>query len=122
EDNPELLEELTYLVEFPSALVGRFDPDYLDLPREVLVTSMESHQRYFPVAGPDGRLLPHFIAVSNGPEQHGATIIKGNEKVLAARLADARFFFDEDRRQPLEALLPRLAEVVFQERLGTMKE
>lgn len=122
EDNPELLEELTYLVEFPSALVGRFDPDYLDLPREVLVTSMEAHQRYFPVAGPGGGLLPHFIAVSNGPAEHGATIIKGNEKVLAARLADARFFFDEDRREPLEAFLPQLAQVVFQERLGTMKE
>lgn len=122
EDNPELLEEVVHLVENPSVLGGRFNPDDLQLPPEVLVTAMESHQRYFPVVGPGGQLLPYFIVVSNGDPARGETIIKGHERVLAARLADARFFYEEDRRVPLADQFPGLGRVVFQESLGTLEE
>lgn len=121
EEDPELLQEVTFLVEYPTALAGSFDSAYLELPKEVLITPMTEHQRYFPVLGSDGRLLPHFIAVRNGTGHRLDVVTRGNEKVLAARLADARFFYNEDRKQPLEQRVPRLADIVFQEALGTMK-
>src|ERR687883_212027 len=115
-----LLEEVTWLVEQPLAFHGSFDPAFLELPAEVLVTSMQEHQRYFPVYEQDGgRLLPYFIAVRNGLEAYLENVRHGNEKVLRARLADARFFWDEDRRCRLEDRLDALKAVVFQEQLGS---
>ncbi len=119
----DLLDELTWLVEQPTAFEGSFSPAFLDLPAEVLVTSMREHQRYFPVYAVDGdALLPHFIAVSNGAADCLATIRRGNEKVLRARLSDARFFWDEDRRHRLEDRLELLKAVVFQQQLGNQYE
>lgn len=117
----DLLEEVTWLVEQPYAFSGSFDPDYLEIPAEVLVTSMRNHQRYFPVydqAG--GRLLPHFIAVRNGLDEHLDNVRKGNERVLRARLADARFFFSEDRKTTLADKVEKLRDIVFQEKLGSL--
>lgn len=119
----DLLEEVTWLVEQPYAFAGRFDPAFLEVPAEVLVTSMREHQRYFPVYDrPGGKLLPYFIAVRNGLDEGLENVIRGNEKVLRARLADARFFWDEDRKQRLEGRLPALRQVVFQEKLGSQYE
>lgn len=116
----DLLDEVNFLVEQPWPFAGNFDPRYLRIPAEVLVTSMREHQRYFPVYGADGKLLPHFIAVRNGLDDHLANVIAGNEKVLNARLADANFFFEEDRKHKLEDRLPKLQSIVFQEKLGTL--
>lgn len=118
----DLLDEVNFLVEYPTAFAGRFAEHYLRLPREVLITPMERHQRYFPVEGPDGCLLPAFIGVRNGGDHRMDIVVAGNEKVLRARLEDARFFFEEDRRQPLEAYVEKLRGVTFQVRLGTMYE
>ncbi|MFO7172741.1 MAG: glycine--tRNA ligase subunit beta [Bacillota bacterium] len=116
-----LLDEITWLVEQPLAFHGNFDPAFLEVPQEVLVTSMREHQRYFPVYDrEDGRLLPYFIAVRNGGEEHLETVRRGNERVLRARLADARFFFEEDRKRPLESRLKDLKQIVFQEKLGSL--
>ena len=93
----ELLEEVTNLVEYPTAFVGSFDEKYLSVPDEVLVTSMKEHQRYFDVRNDQGLLMPHFIAVRNGDNVHLENVIKGNEKVLIARLEDAEFFYNEDK-------------------------
>lgn len=120
EKDPELLEEITYLLEYPTALAGRFDPEYLKLPREVVITPMRDHQRYFPVWNARGELLPRFITLHNGTADHLENISRGNEKVLAARLADAAFFYQEDLQTPLAAKVPKLEEIVFQESLGTM--
>ncbi len=118
--NEDLLEEITWLVEQPYAFHGQFDPAFLEVPAEVLVTSMREHQRYFPVYESEGgRLLPYFIAVRNGLDHHLDNVRHGNEKVLNARLTDARFFWDEDRRQRLEDRLDTLQTVVFQEKLGS---
>lgn len=120
-EDPALLDEVTNLVERPTALLGRFDPDYLALPREVLVTVMKKHQRYFPVV--DARsdeLLPYFITVRNGDEQSLDVVREGNEDVLRARFADAKFFYEHDTARPLESFLPRLNTLTFQERLGSM--
>lgn len=116
----DLLEEVTFLVEWPSAFAGAFDPGYLRIPSEVLVTTMREHQRYFPVLGSDDQLLPRFIAVRNGILDHIDIVRAGNEKVLRARLADANFFYEEDRKVPLEERLQALKNVVFQEKLGTV--
>ncbi|EJU8175564.1 glycine--tRNA ligase subunit beta, partial [Enterococcus faecalis] len=94
----ELLEEVTNLVEYPTAFVGSFDEKYLSVPDEVLVTSMKEHQRYFEVRNDQGLLMPHFIAVRNGDNVHLENVIKGNEKVLIARLEDAEFFYNEDKK------------------------
>ncbi|MBY6276280.1 glycine--tRNA ligase subunit beta [Symbiobacterium thermophilum] len=120
----DLLEELTWLVEQPTAFAGSFDPAFLEVPAEVLVTTMKDNQRYFPVYKAEGseELLPYFIGVRNGGHEHLDIVRAGNEKVLAARLSDARFFWDEDRRQPLESFNARLKEAVFQEKLGTQFE
>lgn len=115
-----LLDEVTNLVEYPTCFCGRFAEEYLDVPAEVLVTTMKAHQKYFPIVAPDGKLLPMFIGVRNGADNHLDNVIRGNEKVLAARLADAKFFYDEDRRQPLETNVAKLQGVVFQEGLGTV--
>jgi glycyl-tRNA synthetase len=119
-EDPELLAEVANLVETPTVLRGQFDPEALRLPAEVLITVMRKHQRYFPVLGPDGQLLPYFLAVRNGGRRGLEQVRQGNEAVLRARFADAAYFFDHDTRQPLEAFLPRLATLTFEERLGSM--
>lgn len=104
----ELLEEVTNLVEYPTAFVGSFDEKYLSVPDEVLVTSMKEHQRYFEVRNDQGLLMPHFIAVRNGDNVHLENVIKGNEKVLIARLEDAEFFYNEDKKLTIEACVEKL--------------
>ena len=116
----ELLEEVLYLVEYPTALCGRFEDKYLQLPPEAVITPMRDHQRYFPVKDAAGKLLPLFITVRNGGTAHLETVQHGNERVLRARLDDAQFFFDEDRKKSLEQHMDKLKTVVFQEGLGTI--
>jgi len=118
----ELLEEVTHLLEYPTALCGKFSADYLRLPKEVLITPMREHQRYFPVVGADGGLLAKFITLRNGTDEFLDTVREGNEKVLRARLADAEFFYTEDMKVPLRANVDKLKKIVFHERLGTMYE
>lgn len=115
-----LLDEVTGLVEWPVALIGDFDPEFLALPKEVLISSMQDHQRYFPVVDAQGKLLPHFVTISNIKTHDPARIIKGNERVLRARLADAAFFFAADKKEKLEARVERLKHIVFQAKLGTL--
>ena len=117
---PALLEENAALVEWPVALAGHFDPEFLELPDAVLVATMQGHQRYFPVAGPDGGLMPHFIAVSNIASRNPGTVREGNERVIRPRLSDAAYFFRIDRRRSLESRLDELDAVVFQRKLGTL--
>ena len=116
----DLLEEVLYLVEYPTALCGRFEEKYLQLPPEAVITPMRDHQRYFPVKDGAGRLLPLFITVRNGGSEYLETVQHGNERVLRARLDDARFFFDEDRKKSLAQHMDKLKTVVFQEGLGTI--
>ncbi|SDG01570.1 glycyl-tRNA synthetase beta chain [Selenomonas sp. WCT3] len=118
----DLLEEVLYLVEYPTALCGKFEDKYLKLPAEAVITPMRDHQRYFPVKAADGSLLPLFITVRNGGKEHLETVQHGNERVLRARLEDAQFFFDEDRKKSLEEHREKLKTVVFQQGLGTMYE
>lgn len=118
----DLLEEVLYLVEYPTALCGRFEEKYLQLPPEAVITPMRDHQRYFPVKDDAGKLLPLFITVRNGGKEYLETVQHGNERVLRARLADAQFFFDEDRKKSLEEHRDKLKTVVFQQGLGTMYE
>lgn len=113
-EDEDLVAEVANLVEWPAAVVGSFDESFLQLPRAALITPMREHQRYFPLADKAGRLLPLFVAVANGPREDMDVVRRGNEKVLAARLADARFFYDEDRKTPLADYVPRLKDVVFQ--------
>ncbi|WP_366924143.1 glycine--tRNA ligase subunit beta [Metallumcola ferriviriculae] len=122
EENAELLEEVVYLLEYPTALCGSFEEKYLQLPDEVLITPMQEHQRYFPVKDKEGKLLNKFITVRNGTGEHLDVVTAGNEKVLKARLADAEFFYREDVKEPLEAKVPALKDVVFQAQLGTIYE
>ena len=116
----DLLEENTALVEWPVAVAGHFDAAFLTLPDAVLTATMQGHQRYFPVAGDDGALMPHFIAVSNIASRDVETVRKGNERVIRPRLSDAAYFFDADRRRSLESRLDGLKDVVFQRKLGTL--
>ncbi|HAP3484049.1 glycine--tRNA ligase subunit beta [Enterococcus faecalis] len=118
----ELLEEVTNLVEYPTAFVGSFDEKYLSVPDEVLVTSMKEHQRYFEVRNDQGLLMPHFIAVRNGDNVHLENVIKGNEKVLIARLEDAEFFYNEDKKLKIEACVEKLKNVTFHEKIGSIYE
>lgn len=120
EINEDLLEEVIYLVEYPTALCGKFEDKYLKLPPEAVITPMRDHQRYFPVKTADGKLLPLFITIRNGGKEYLETVQHGNERVLRARLADAQFFFDEDRKKSLEQHREKLKTVVFQEGLGTI--
>lgn len=119
EFDEELLEEVTHLVEYPTAFYGEFDEDYAKLPKEVVITPMKQHQRYFPVLK-DGKLLPNFIAVRNGDSHRIDNVKKGNEKVLEARLADALFFYKEDTKKSLESYIEKLKTVVFQAKIGTV--
>jgi glycyl-tRNA synthetase len=119
-DDPELLDEVTNLVEQPTAFLGRFEEAYLKLPDAVLVAVMKKHQRYFPVVDGDGNLMPHFVVVRNGGEAHLDSVRHGNEEVIRARFADADFFYREDSKQSLEEFLPRLGTLTFQEQLGSM--
>ncbi|MFD2046093.1 glycine--tRNA ligase subunit beta [Ornithinibacillus salinisoli] len=118
----DLLNEVRNLVEFPTVFVGSYERDYLNLPPEVLITTMKEHQRYFPVKSQQGELLPYFIGVRNGNANSLETVIKGNEKVLRARLSDAQFFYEEDLRQSIDSFQDKLQNVVFQEKLGTISE
>jgi glycyl-tRNA synthetase beta chain len=130
---PELLAEVTNLVEWPSAVVGKFDPEFLSLPPEVITTVMVTHQRYFPIfkAGSDhlstnqtdatNTLLPYFITVSNGDPAKSNIIAAGNERVIRARLADGQFFYKADKSKSLESYLPQLEKVTFQEDLGSVR-
>lgn len=116
----DLLEEVLFLVEYPTVLFGTFNPEFLTIPQEVLITSMREHQRYFPVLDDKGSLLPYFVTVRNGNAEHLDTVARGNEKVLRARLSDARFFYEEDQKASIDSALSRLETVVFQEELGTI--
>lgn len=114
-----LLDEVTALTEWPVVLKGAFDAAFLAVPQECLILSMQSHQRYFPLLDANGKLLPRFLLVANLEAPAPELIVHGNERVLRARLADARFFYDQDRKTRLEARLPRLDEVVYHNRLGS---
>ncbi|MER0123848.1 glycine--tRNA ligase subunit beta [Streptococcus sp. ZJ93] len=122
EIDQELLNEVLNLVEYPTAFMGAFDAKYLDVPEEVLVTSMKNHQRYFVVRDKDGKLLPNFISVRNGNAEFLANVIKGNEKVLVARLEDGEFFWREDQKLEIEDLVERLKAVTFHEKIGSLYE
>lgn len=118
----ELLEEVNNLVEYPTVLEGGFEESYLDLPEEILITSMKEHQRYFPVFNKEGQLLPHFITVRNGNHEHFETVVRGNEKVLRARLSDGEFFYKEDLKMKIEDAVAKLSHIVFHEKLGSLSE
>lgn len=122
EINEDLLEEVNYLVEWPTALCGKFEEKFLALPKECIITPMREHQRYFPVLAEDGSLLNKFITVRNGGREHLEIVAHGNERVLRARLSDAEFFFNEDRKQSLADRLEKLKTVSFQEGLGNMND
>lgn len=120
--NADLLEEVNNLVEWPTAFSGKFDPKYLAIPEEVLITSMRDHQRFFFVRNQDGKLLPNFISVRNGNKEHLENVIRGNEKVLTARLEDAAFFYYEDQKNSIDYYVDRLKKVSFHDKIGTMAE
>ena len=118
-----LLDEITALVEFPAVFAGEFSPRFLDVPQECLILSMQQHQKYVPLRDKaSGKLLPRFLFVSNLAPADPREIVQGNERVLHARLSDAKFFFDQDRKTRLEASVPRLANVVYHNKLGTQLE
>ena len=116
----DLLEEVIFLVEYPTVLFGTFNPEFIEIPQEVLITSMREHQRYFPVFDQSGGLLPYFVTVRNGNDVSLDQVARGNEKVLRARLSDARFFYQEDQKMSIESALTRLETIVFHEELGTV--
>ncbi|RAV21748.1 glycine--tRNA ligase subunit beta [Paenibacillus contaminans] len=116
----DLLEEVVFLVEYPTALFGTFDPAFLEIPQQVLITSMREHQRYFPVLDAQGKLLPYFVTVRNGNAVSLEQVAKGNEKVLRARLSDARFFYSEDQKASIASFNERLETIVYQVELGTV--
>ena len=118
----QLLDEVTNLVEAPTAFRGAFDKAYLELPRDVLVTVMRKHQRYFAVEDKDGNLMPYFIGVRNGDSEHLDKVINGNEQVIRARFSDANFFYQTDVKTPLRDFLPRLETLTFQAALGSMRQ
>ncbi|HET6461817.1 MAG TPA: glycine--tRNA ligase subunit beta, partial [Syntrophales bacterium] len=118
----DLLGTVTYLVEYPTAVCGSFDKGYLKLPKEVLTTSMISHQKYFPVVDDKGDLLPYFITINNTLARDPQVVARGNEKVIRARLADAKFFFEEDQKTSLDQHFEKLRQVVFHTQLGTSFE
>ena len=118
----DLLEEINYLVEWPTALCGSFEESYLALPDAAIITPMKDHQRYFPLVGQDGKLLPMFLTVRNGSDHSIEVVQAGNERVLRARLDDAKFFFNEDRKKPLIDRQDGLTKIVFQEGLGNLAD
>lgn len=115
-----LLDEVTALVEWPVVLKGSFDPSFLSVPKECLITSMQMNQKCFPIVDQDNKLLPYFILVSNIASKNPDTVIKGNERVIRARLSDASFFYNQDRKHTLSDRLPKLNSIVFQDQLGSM--
>jgi glycyl-tRNA synthetase beta chain len=117
-----VLDEVTALVEWPVAITGRFDASYLRLPEEVLIATLQGHQRYFPIRRADGRLLPNFVTISNLRSRDPEQIRRGNERVVRPRLADAAFFWEQDLRTPLAARMPALADIVFQRGLGSLRD
>ena len=117
-----MLEEINYLVEWPTALCGGFEESYLALPDAAIITPMKDHQRYFPLVGQDGKLLPMFLTVRNGSDHSIEVVQAGNERVLRARLDDAKFFFNEDRKKPLIDRQDGLTKIVFQEGLGNLAD
>ena len=119
--DPALLEENAALVEWPVAVAGHFDTEFLDLPNAVLIATMQGHQRYFPVADGGGALMPYFVAVSNIESRNTETVRAGNERVIRPRLSDAAYFFDTDRRRRLETRLEELGDIVFQRKLGSLR-
>lgn len=120
EKDTDLLQEITFLLEYPTALLGKFNEKYLQLPYEVLETTMKGQQKYFPVLDKSGSLLPYFIALRDGTAEHIQVVAAGNEKVLEARLADAEFFYQEDTNTSLAEKVEKLEKVVYQENLGTL--
>ena len=118
----DLLEEINYLVEWPTALCGGFEESYLALPDAAIITPMKDHQRYFPLVNQDGKLLPMFLTVRNGSDHSIEVVQAGNERVLRARLDDAKFFFNEDRKKPLIDRQDGLTKIVFQEGLGNLAD
>lgn len=118
----DLLEEVLFLVETPTVLTGSFDPAFLNIPQEVLITSMREHQRYFPVLDGEGKLQPHFVTVRNGDDRSLDVVAKGNEKVLRARLSDARFFYEEDKKLVIADALAKLENIVYHVELGTVAD
>lgn len=121
-EDKNLLEEVTNLVEYPTVFAGSFDKKYLNIPDEVLITSMKDNQRYFEVYDQNGKLINHFIAVRNGNKDYLDNVISGNEKVLVARLDDAQFFYDEDRKYPLSHFTDKMKNVSFHDKIGSMAE
>jgi glycyl-tRNA synthetase beta chain len=121
-DDPELLDEVTYLVESSHPVMGEFSPDFLELPASILITCMKKHQRYFSVQDADGRIINRFIAVNNTPVKDEQVSVKGHQRVLKARLEDAKFYFQDDRKVPLFDRLEALKGVVFHSKLGTAYE
>lgn len=122
EVDEDLLNEVLNLVEYPTAFMGSFDTKYLDVPEEVLVTSMKNHQRYFVVRDQAGKLMPNFISVRNGNAESIDNVVKGNEKVLVARLEDGEFFWQEDQKLQITDLVAKLANVTFHEKIGSLTE
>lgn len=117
-----LLQEVVYIVEYPTVFVGSVPEKYMSLPSEVIITPMKDHQRYFPILNDENILLPYFLSVRNGNADGIENVVKGNQKVLVPRLEDAKFFYDQDLKQPLESYNARLNELTFHEELGTMKD
>ncbi|UCD71101.1 MAG: glycine--tRNA ligase subunit beta [Syntrophobacterales bacterium] len=120
--NEDLLEEVIHLVEYPTAIVGTFEKEFLNLPREVVINAMEEHQRYFPVVDENENLMPYFVCVCNTRTPDMETVKRGNERVLKARLSDAKFFFYEDTKEALDRKVEALKGVIFQAQLGTSYE
>jgi len=121
-EDSDLLDAVTHLVEYPCPILGEFEKEYLELPKEVLISVMKKHQRYFPIINSDGSLLPNFIAISNNKVKNPAIMKAGYERVLKARFSDARFFYEEDRKKPMNDYTEKLKSVVFQDKLGTYYE
>ena len=118
----DLLDEVTGLVEWPVPLMGNFDEEFLQVPQEALISAMQEHQKYFPVLGSNGKILPHFITVANIESQDPQKVVSGNERVIRPRLSDARFFFETDKKKTLEQHSEPLKKVVFEAQLGTLYE
>lgn len=120
--HPDLLDEVTGLVEWPVALIGRFDTPFLEVPQEILISAMQDHQRYFPLINPRGQLLPYFVMISNIISRDPEGVVIGNERVLRARLSDAKFFFTTDKKIKLNTRYEKLNHIIFQEKLGTLAD
>lgn len=118
----DLLDEVTALVEWPVAITGSFEERFLQVPPEALISSMQGHQKYFPLEDAEGRLMPRFITIANLDSKNPQEVARGNERVIRPRLADAAFFWDQDRRQPLSARVEGLKSIVFQQQLGTLHD